>query len=264
MRIEIKIDRKDEMFTHHNKDTGEVLHFAITAMNTFVERYGLVNGMRATNINNEPSLIERLRKDFGIEQPRLDSLTPELIERPVLIVEWGDGTSTIVDGNHRVVRRFELGMEKTKAIIFPPNFYKEFTFDAGYDKEKIIEHMDSGGHSGITPDKRPNMVSADIRAMPDEAESVCYANGCSAVTPPTHAFCKHHNAMLPYRVREDLKRLAKLGRDKRFIDACVGAMMLIHRQENRDKDPTAKVVRDEWGNTTSVPEIDLIIRNLKR
>lgn len=59
----------------------------------------------------------------GVEEWRINRLTPQHRDRPVLFAEQGDGTHLLIDGNHRVVRRWRDGYRDALAYLLPLEFW---------------------------------------------------------------------------------------------------------------------------------------------
>ena len=57
-----------------------------------------------------PEFAEHVRKNNGVEAERIAALTATDLERPGIMVMWPDGHSTLIDGNNRLVRRFDDGL----------------------------------------------------------------------------------------------------------------------------------------------------------
>ncbi len=56
-------------------------------------------------------------KHRGIEQPRLDALTGAMLREPGYGCLFDDNTFTIVDGHHRLVKRYAMGARQMKLWI---------------------------------------------------------------------------------------------------------------------------------------------------
>jgi len=63
------------------------------------------------------SFYEHVRTNNGVEPDRLAKITGPDLERPGIMVHWPDGHSTLIDGNHRLVRRGMLGLRGFRFIM---------------------------------------------------------------------------------------------------------------------------------------------------
>jgi hypothetical protein len=58
----------------------------------------------------------------GVEAERVAQLTAEDLERPGIVIGWGgpaQGEHTLIDGNHRMARRWQLGMKTFRFAVVP-------------------------------------------------------------------------------------------------------------------------------------------------
>lgn len=61
----------------------------------------------------------------GVEQKRLDRLTPAIFAQPLTYCEWENGSHLLVDGNHRYVKAAMLGVKELPArVVLPPLWRK--------------------------------------------------------------------------------------------------------------------------------------------
>lgn len=150
MKLAYEISDKDEAFTHIDKDTGEMRHFAIGVMNKFAFAYaGSCQDIICQTLGISEQNIEILEAYGGIEEHRIKRFDEQHRDKPILGIYWGDGTFTVVDGNHRVLRRWRDGFKIVKAFCFKFPFWEQFLFDLNVDKDKMREWVQSNGFSGI-------------------------------------------------------------------------------------------------------------------
>ena len=109
---------KDEIFSFLNEDTGEQLHFNATVMYAWCvvedSKLGPKEGhpcFEKLVAPIDPGHIEHILLKKNIEQHRLDRLCEPYLSRPALSVLFHDGTTTMIDGHHRLVVKARLGDE---------------------------------------------------------------------------------------------------------------------------------------------------------
>lgn len=104
-----------QIFSHIETDTGFQRHYDVSKLGKIVAA-----GPPGTTIAIyavQPELANFLLEHSGIEQPRLDRLTPSNIAEPGLMIHLADGHDIIVDGNHRYVRRHQIGLETMSFFV---------------------------------------------------------------------------------------------------------------------------------------------------
>ena len=106
-----KRDYAQQVFSWHNGDTGQVLHFDIQQiMALMAAMVPPFDKLRLAEVTIEPVDAERVQHQHGIEEAGLARLSAERLDDPGIMVEYPDGRVTLIDGNHRFVRRYRLGM----------------------------------------------------------------------------------------------------------------------------------------------------------
>lgn len=63
--------------------------------------------------------IEHIRDKGGVEVERMKSLTAADLERPPIAIFWPNGYTTVVDGNNRLVRRWDDGLRNVRMAVIP-------------------------------------------------------------------------------------------------------------------------------------------------
>lgn len=59
----------------------------------------------------------------GVEAWKLSRLDLAHRDKPVLFADMGDGTHVLIDGNHRVARRWQDGLRDVAAYLVPRSFW---------------------------------------------------------------------------------------------------------------------------------------------
>lgn len=62
---------------------------------------------------------EHVSRNNGVDLEYVALITPEQRDVPAIICDWEDGSHTLIDGNHRMCRRWEDGFTNFDAYILP-------------------------------------------------------------------------------------------------------------------------------------------------
>ena len=110
----IDTDPFDQIFSHTDF-SGVTRHFNATAIIRAIS-YRRITPNFAT-LDLIPSVIDTIEKHHGVDQVHLDRLTDDMLSSPILIAEFNDGANLVIDGNHRIVKRFKKGFKTVDAVI---------------------------------------------------------------------------------------------------------------------------------------------------
>lgn len=130
--IELDLSEKGQIFTHEDTNTGKVTTFLIDLMQKVASEYGgKCSEIRARKVPITKEVVAITRKNFGIEQDRLNRLKSPYLFMPILAVQWDAGSNALlsVDGNHRMIKLFELGYTTINCYVFNYPFWENFTAD---------------------------------------------------------------------------------------------------------------------------------------
>jgi len=96
-----------QVFSHVEALTGIQRHYDVAKLYKII----LANlpGADYATVGITDTDAKFILANSGIEQLRLRRLTPAQINEPGIIIHLPDNTDIIVDGNHRLVRRWQLG-----------------------------------------------------------------------------------------------------------------------------------------------------------
>lgn len=85
----------------------------------------------------------------GIERHRVDRLTPQVLaQKPIINVQFEDGSYKLVDGNHRYVKAMLLGWKEIRSYLFNVEQGNMFKLDIpDHLNEECKKHIPS--FSGI-------------------------------------------------------------------------------------------------------------------
>ena len=115
----------DQTFHQIDGDTNPPTHrlYASTSLWRFLR-----TGIHDVPIRRMIFEIELIRQllNHGLEQHRLDRLTQEQIDEPVIVCEHKDGKHTLVDGSHRLMRRVYARLDFFDCYVVPPEVWEHF------------------------------------------------------------------------------------------------------------------------------------------
>lgn len=137
---------RDQVFSHRDTE-GVFRHFHINTMKKILrhDRYGAVERIK---VGIEMEDVMFIMNNHGIEKAHLERLTRFEIATAGIAVLFPDGSTLIVDGNHRMVRRYQLGkrdmwlsrftMEQAMPCLLDmPDLYGESLFDPAKGVELV-------------------------------------------------------------------------------------------------------------------------------
>lgn len=140
-------DNLDEIFTHVDEDEAKtVRHFNATKMLDFARQNQSVDRL---NIALDEAQIEFIKRNRGIERPKVDRLVEPYLSSPIIVIEFEPDIHLVVDGHHRLVRLWEDGRTSVHAYYFEYDTWTPFlvedvnkaletaAYDSGMSKEVI-------------------------------------------------------------------------------------------------------------------------------
>lgn len=108
--------------------------------------------------------VEHIRDKGGVEVERMKSLTAADLERPPIAIYWPNGYTTVIDGNNRLVRRWDDGLRSVRMAVIP--LYKEvhqYMAQPG-DEEKFLLRRSKDDPRGMMHlgSKRVGIIGVDV------------------------------------------------------------------------------------------------------
>jgi hypothetical protein len=103
-----------QVFTFMSGD-GTTYHFDILKLNDMIEMHPSQYKVETYAIRAED--IDHIVKFNGIEQEHIDRIPESEVNKFGIIIQWQDSTQTIINGNHRMVKRFRLGYDFMKFYV---------------------------------------------------------------------------------------------------------------------------------------------------
>lgn len=111
----------EEVFRWTDAKTGDRWLFLVGRIQAVIDAGHTVDGPITVEIleHQYQHVIER----NGVEAERVARLDPSRRDKPVLFADMGDGTHVLIDGNHRVARRWQDGLRDVEAYLVPHSFW---------------------------------------------------------------------------------------------------------------------------------------------
>jgi len=131
---------KREMFTFHEPSLGTI-RFDVRSIKDSI----LAGRIPAVvyRVNAVPrEFYEHVKANNGVEPERLPKINGRDLDRLGIMVNWGEN-QTLIDGNHRMVRRCDLGMPSFRFLLVPVGFCAPHMCRPG-DEERLF-HRDRPG-----------------------------------------------------------------------------------------------------------------------
>jgi hypothetical protein len=107
--IDIEHQDRDQVFSYyHGEHGGEMMHFNVSLLGRL--RKQMPNEFRRITMDLDEAIYNVCMDHRGIEEPRVVALTPTQLREPGYGVVFDGPSFTIVDGHHRLVRRWRGGV----------------------------------------------------------------------------------------------------------------------------------------------------------
>lgn len=133
---------REEAFTYiDDENGGKQTTFAVSRLRRYCEAHNI----EKVKIPVEQHHADRFWTTRGVEQHRLDRLRLEDLTKPLLFILWKDHDIIMLDGTHRYVRLFQLGVPECIAwVVEDRAVWERFIIDVPQMPENIVM-----GFSGI-------------------------------------------------------------------------------------------------------------------
>lgn len=132
--IEIEHRKMDQVFSYYHGD--EMLHFNASLLARLHKQ--MPNEFRLITMDLDEAIYDLCMKHRGIEEPKIDRLTPTQLREPGYGVLFEDGSFTIVDGHHRLVRRWRGAVRVMDFWVSPPAIWRECLVHYSPEFEKFL------------------------------------------------------------------------------------------------------------------------------
>jgi hypothetical protein len=112
----VRSEIRFETFSFSAPETGDVV-FDVRGIKDALVAGKLKFSMYEAELSAD--WAEYIRINNGVEAGRMASLTAADLERPGIVVLWPDEHSTVIDGNNRLVRRWDDGLKTFRFANVP-------------------------------------------------------------------------------------------------------------------------------------------------
>jgi hypothetical protein len=129
-----------EVFTYIDED-GKDYHFAMPLLKRYADAFadGTRNGTLPTiELPIDQELVNGSRAKRGVEQEILDGMSDDRMNDPIYSVIWHGTELLVVDGHHRLVKRWDKGLKTVNTVIFPEEIWRKCLIVPA-DKEDHVE-----------------------------------------------------------------------------------------------------------------------------
>lgn len=125
---------EDELFTFEDQRTDPPTrwHFNVSEMWRYIRALppGNPDGLIYTEHPLPIEWVEQCLLPMGMhEEARVEQLTDERLAVPVLGMLWDDGTTVLIDGTHRMIRKYRDKVPTIEMILFPLELRERFRID---------------------------------------------------------------------------------------------------------------------------------------
>lgn len=140
--------REEQTFTHCTPD-GTYTHILVDRLKAS-DDYKKLEIVR-TEIKVDDAL--RIIKNNGIEKDHLSRITVHQFLEPITFINWEqEGTQSLVDGNHRYIKAFVLGLPFILARLVPEPLWRQFVIsDIPPDVAALLLTLPAKPNGGGTP-----------------------------------------------------------------------------------------------------------------
>jgi hypothetical protein len=110
------IDYSEQIFTHINHDDGVQRHYYINKLYEMAVADPV--GFPLQNIELEASVASHISRTKGIDRKHVKNMSPKRAMEPGLILLFDEQLLTVIDGNHRYLKRLSMGRTHMRFYVF--------------------------------------------------------------------------------------------------------------------------------------------------
>lgn len=139
----LKYHPSQEIFTHVDKDGDNITRiFLVGTMQSFIEDYPLCASLKRVVLPIDDGIYKHLCENSGMERDRIDRLKEPYLSKPCIGVYWDDdGLFTLIDGTHRAIKLYEMGIKKINVFVFKKDLWPHFILSEK-ETEKLLAEKD--------------------------------------------------------------------------------------------------------------------------
>lgn len=132
--VEIEHRDDDQVFSYYHD--SKMLHFNASLLNRL--RPQVPRGFTRITLDLTDAEYDLVMKHRGIEEPKIEALRPCDLREPGLGVFFDDGLFTVVDGHHRLVRRYRGGVRVMDFWTCHSDVWRHVLVDYSAEAEAIL------------------------------------------------------------------------------------------------------------------------------
>lgn len=116
----------NQLFSHTSVTTKETIHVDVAALRSALGNKSF-KGADLRFMGIPKDLYDQILEQQGIEQDHLARITPDAAaHEPALILEETPQSHIIIDGNHRIIKAYQIGLRSKPAIFVTPEAIAPF------------------------------------------------------------------------------------------------------------------------------------------
>jgi hypothetical protein len=116
-----QLGRDDEVFSWMDRH-GVLTHIASTRLRVYLAGAD----WPVSDVALRPEFVLAVASQNGLEEQHLDAYPLTKLNEPAIMLDRGDGTHTVADGSHRLVKRALLGMPNVPTYLVPEAVWRRF------------------------------------------------------------------------------------------------------------------------------------------
>lgn len=124
----------DQIFSYWRGE--KMLHFNVTLLERM--RQQMPNEFRRITLDLDEAQYDLCMKHRGIEEDKVAALKPSNLREPGMACLLGPDEFTIVDGHHRLVRRYRGGVRVMDFWVMPEEIWRHALVPYGPEEEAEI------------------------------------------------------------------------------------------------------------------------------
>lgn len=132
--VEIEHRESDQVFSYYHGDA--MLHFNVSLLARLHAAMPKEFGRITMDIGDAE--YDLCMKHRGIEEPKIERLKPAQLREPGYGVLFDEGSFTIVDGHHRLVRRHRGGVRVMDFFVAPSAIWQHCLVEYMPEHEAIL------------------------------------------------------------------------------------------------------------------------------
>lgn len=138
--LEVEHRETDQVFSYYHGGGDEMLHFNVSLLARLHKQ--MPAEFRRITMDIGQAEYDLCMGHRGIEEPKVAKLSPKSLREPGYGCLFDEGSFTIVDGHHRLVRRFRGGVRVMDFWVSPRMIWEHCLVEYNEEgKRKVAEAM---------------------------------------------------------------------------------------------------------------------------